>query len=444
MIYKGAMEKKFYLLVAGAAGFLLCAASAVAQTTYTLTDLGSLPGQTTTTPSGINNQGEGSGTSGPTIHALRFANGAVQDLGTLPGGIVSTGQAINDLGQVVGDSEYSPQGGAIRHATLFSNGTAIDLGTLPSWGNYSRGNGINNLSEVVGHTGTSLDTSNTRPFIWDASNGIRDLGSLGGGFGKAYSINDAGQATGTSKATLTFHAFIWDSANGMRDIGTIGGDTSTGRFINANGHVVGYSTINNFDNRQHAFLYDGTMHDLGSLGPNSPYSDFSYAFGINIDDVVVGGTYLPYKGGGLEPTAFVYRDGKMFDLNELLDSSGADYRVYSARGINDAGQIIVTAVKLSTNDARAVLLTPVTTGSDTVTITRAVYNSRRQQLTVQATDSDPSATLQVYVTSTDTLIGTLTKKRTGYSGKFTLATNPQNITVKSSLGGSDTAAVTGR
>jgi hypothetical protein len=45
------------------------------------------------------------------------------------------------------------------------------------------------------------------------------------------------------------------------------------------------------------------------------------------------------------------------------------------------------------------------------------------------------------VTSTDTLIGTLTKKGIKYSGKFSWSSNPLNITVKSSLGGTATAAV---
>ena len=58
---------------------------------------------------------------------------------------------------------------------------------------------------------------------------------------------------------------------------------------------------------------------------------------------------------------------------------------------------------------------------------------------MQATDSDKTATLQVFVTSTDTLIGSLTKKAKGYKGTFILSSNPGSITVKSSLGGSATA-----
>ena len=63
---------------------------------------------------------------------------------------------------------------------------------------------------------------------------------------------------------------------------------------------------------------------------------------------------------------------------------------------------------------------------------------------MQATDLNTSATMQVYVTATNTLLGSLKKKGTTYIGKFSVATNPVNITVKSNLGGSATAAVTGR
>ena len=436
---------RFSSTLLGIAGLALSISTTPAQT-YTLTDLGVLPGMSTSaTPKGINNLAQVAGTSGPMTHALRFTNGTVQDLGTLPGGQISTGWGINDLGDVVGDSEYSAAGGAIRHATLWTDGTTIDLGFLPSSGNYSRGNGINSLGEVVGHSGPSLDTSNTRAFIWDATNGMRDIGTLGGGWAKAFSINDAGQATGTSQASLSFHAFIWDSVNGMRDIGTIAGSTSTGNFINANGHVAGTSTINNFDNREHAFLYNGsTMLDLGAIGDNDFLSDRSFAYGINIHDEVVGSTYRPYQGGALYQIAFVYRDGQMFDLESLVDTSGADYRLYTGTGINDAGQIAVSAIKISTNEIRAVLLTPNSSSTDTVKIKSAIYTTARKSLAVQATTSSRTATLSAYITSTDTLIGPLTKRGSRFSGKFRLPTNPGTITVKSSGGGSATAQVTVR
>jgi VCBS repeat protein len=84
-----------------------------------------------------------------------------------------------------------------------------------------------------------------------------------------------------------------------------------------------------------------------------------------------------------------------------------------------------------------------TTTADTVSISRAEYDSGKRTLRVEAASSKSTATLQAYVTSTDQLIGTLTNNGGGkYSGQLAWSTNPQNITVRSNLGGSKTSAVT--
>jgi hypothetical protein len=87
--------------------------------------------------------------------------------------------------------------------------------------------------------------------------------------------------------------------------------------------------------------------------------------------------------------------------------------------------------------------TPTTVASDTVSIQRAEYSAGNDELRVEATGSNASATLSVYVTSTNTLIGTLRNEGGGrYRGDFSWPTNPQNITVRSSLGGSASRTVT--
>jgi hypothetical protein len=84
-----------------------------------------------------------------------------------------------------------------------------------------------------------------------------------------------------------------------------------------------------------------------------------------------------------------------------------------------------------------------TVATDTVSIQLAEYSAGNDELRVEATGSNSSATLRVYVTSTNTLIGTLNNEGGGrYRGEFSLSTNPQNITVRSSLGGSASRTVT--
>ncbi len=79
--------------------------------------------------------------------------------------------------------------------------------------------------------------------------------------------------------------------------------------------------------------------------------------------------------------------------------------------------------------------------TDTVAVTQATYQTARKKLQIAATTTASDATLTAYVTSTDALIGTLTKKGSRYVGKFTWPTNPVNVTVKSSAGGMASKAV---
>ena len=80
--------------------------------------------------------------------------------------------------------------------------------------------------------------------------------------------------------------------------------------------------------------------------------------------------------------------------------------------------------------------------TDTVRITRAEFDSGKRILRVEATSTSASATLQVFNTASGALIGTLGNSGAGqYRGEFSVSTNPQNITVRSSLGGVATRTV---
>ncbi len=84
-----------------------------------------------------------------------------------------------------------------------------------------------------------------------------------------------------------------------------------------------------------------------------------------------------------------------------------------------------------------------TVQADTVSIQRAEYRSGNRELRIEATSSSSNAVMRAYVTSTNQLIGTLSNRGDGrYEGRFTWPSNPQNVTVRSSLGGSASRAVT--
>ena len=83
------------------------------------------------------------------------------------------------------------------------------------------------------------------------------------------------------------------------------------------------------------------MVDLGSLSGASLKSDISFALGVNASDQVVGYSYVP---SNLQPApqqvAFIYREGLMVNLNDLVIQAGVKhYRLDAATAINEEGQI---------------------------------------------------------------------------------------------------------
>jgi uncharacterized repeat protein (TIGR01451 family) len=87
-------------------------------------------------------------------------------------------------------------------------------------------------------------------------------------------------------------------------------------------------------------------------------------------------------------------------------------------------------------------ITPAAASVDTVGIQQADYTVSKKELRIQATSTRTTATLQAYVTASGALIGTLKNNGGGkYGAQFSWPVNPQQITVKSSFGGSATKAV---
>jgi hypothetical protein len=106
---------------------------------------------------------------------------------------------------------------------------------------------------------------------------------------------------------------------------------------------------------------------------------------------------------------------------------------------------VITASLNGTSRSTTLTINPAAGGVDTVTITRAEYDSGQRRLRVEATSTRANATLQAFVTSSNQLIGTLSNDGGGrFRGEFSWPVNPQNITVRSNFGGQATRAVTAR
>jgi probable HAF family extracellular repeat protein len=346
------------------------ACPAPAQVMYTITDLGTLGGNSSI-GLGINLSGRVVGYSyllGNTAqHAFRTnPGGTLGDLGTL-GGTNSFGEKINAAGQIVGLSDLA---NGVRHAFRTApNGLISDLGT--DLGNFPGGSqsgvvsgayGINDAGQVVG-----FGTLGTRhAFRTTATSTLSDpgadLGTFSGGISSsATAINASGQVTGRSTIDSVpshEHAFR-TTATGLisdsgTDLGTLGGTSSSGFAINNAGQVVGESDISG-NVFIHAFrttptgLVSDPGTDLGVLAPGHA----SYANGINNFGVVVGGD--EDASGSSSSRAFIY-DTMLRDLNDLIPL-GSGWILQSGNGINDSGWI--TGSGLVGGQNHAFLLVPV-------------------------------------------------------------------------------------
>jgi probable HAF family extracellular repeat protein len=333
-----------------------------------LTDLSALPGNHSSAVFEINSHGVGAGwsetetidafTGWPAAHAVLFTEGRVFDLGTLPGGYESFATAINDRGQVAGfgtnriadhyagssffdNADWTTQ---VR-SFIWQNGTMRDIGTLG--GNDALMNTLNARGQITGASFTNATPNETtgiptlHPFLW--RNGrIRDLGTLGGTYGVANSLNDSGQVAGQSylAGDQTSHPFLSDGQR-LRDLGTLGGDFGSANYINNTGHVVGWATTPS-NTTAHAFLWKrGAMTDL----TGAARSHCTVAEQINARDEIVGHDCD-------ETSALLWIDGKQYDLNAVIGPSAA--HLTNAVYAGDQGQIV--AIGYQADGSRRVFL----------------------------------------------------------------------------------------
>jgi probable HAF family extracellular repeat protein len=328
--------------------FSACSSAEAAVTWYTVQSLGTLPGDTTSLATGLNDRGDVVGwSSGPGGYRgfVYTATGGMQPLAGLPDRPRAFPRDINEQGDIVGAADAG--GVDLGHAVRWRGGVAQDLGTLPS-GPYSGGWGINNLGDVVGESYTQLNGINVRhAFIFTDATGMVDITPTAGS-ATAHDINDAGQVTGY-RAGSTNRAFRWQDG-GLQDLGVLPGMAHSFGFAIEPGGAVAGSSKSASGNSEHVARYtDGRgLHDLGGTG------EHNQAWGINSSLTVVG------QLGQSNARAFVYSDAEgLRNLNELIDKSRG-WVLQVAMDINAAGQVVGHGYNNLTQSTHAVLLTPTT------------------------------------------------------------------------------------
>ncbi len=311
-------------------------------------------------------------TGGPALEAIIWGkDGFMNELGTF-GGNDSFSSAVNSLGEVDGvalntipdpyGSVFFMPGATQSRAFRWTQSQGLqDLGTLggPDSGAFL----INENGQISGWSFTNSTVNSTTgfptldPFFWENGK-MLDMGTLGGVLGRSFALNNRGQVAGFSDLAgdQSCHPFLWDKTGGMKDLGTLGGDSGQAYFVNDAGEVVGSANLAGAfgcDNgaQNHAFLWrNGVMTDLGA-----PDGDTcSGAAAINSKGQIVGGG--DDCNSGLQH-AFLSEDGGPAVALDTLIPPKLGLQLTDAVYINDSGEIAALGT-ISNGDIRAFVLIP--------------------------------------------------------------------------------------
>jgi probable HAF family extracellular repeat protein len=199
---------------------------------------------------------------------------------------------------------------------------------------------FNNSGVILG--GSTLATGEQRFFRWSGSFEPIPLGPPGSRE-FAGAINDfghvcGGYSTGTGAATTSF-ATIWDGRSPPRTLPGTPRGVPWGAFrcedLTNDGKAVGAAT--NESAGGIGYLWTGSAFvDLGGLGG---FSTLPHA--LNDLGVVVGQAATPFPTEHFR--GFVWKNGTMRDLNDLIDWPESGWFISAAFGINNLGQIVGVA-----------------------------------------------------------------------------------------------------
>jgi probable HAF family extracellular repeat protein len=293
--------------------------------------------------SGVNNKGEVSGTvayypgeGDHFIDAFIYAAGVNTGIAN---NRTSAGNGINNSGQVVGQTYLTvPMGDEPpQHAFIYnsSDGSLVYIDFDVRVGRESIGLAINDGGDITGFLSTDecLNSAfspsclgNLHAFIYQGS-GLVDIGTLGGTYSEGTGINDQNEIAGVSSVAGSSlnHIFLYAQGH-MRDLGTVAGESFINAAINDRGEIVGTAT--NSAGTQSSFIYRGHSFEKIPL----------VAAGLN-NSGHIAGTYTAANGSS---HAALYRDGRLIDLNVLVDPS-LNF-LTNAGGISDNGNIVASGL----------------------------------------------------------------------------------------------------
>jgi probable HAF family extracellular repeat protein len=183
-----------------------------------------------------------------------WRNGVITPLPNLPGGNNANVFWMNNLGQVSGVAENSTFDSSCSAVTPFQvhrfqpviwgpNGeiqrVLSPLVTKDVTDTVANAFTINDHGQTVGNSGSCStlglppaainNSTASHAVLWESDGSVHDLGTLGGAFNGASSINNRGEVVGAAQSPKdgTVHAFLWNRQTGMLDYGAFPGAVAT-------------------------------------------------------------------------------------------------------------------------------------------------------------------------------------------------------------------------
>lgn len=299
---------------------------------YDINDFGLVSGESEISTDDPNAENFCSFFTSAECRAFRWQNGVLTPLPTLGGNNAASNGGINDRGEIAGFSETSNNIDPDCPNTVLPNGSGPQISDYEAaiWGpgpnkvrplrplpgdTVSIALWLNERGEAVGISGNCGNTSipgfaaGPHAVLWDKEGtphtlptfgGTSNLSLLGVGNG-GYVINNRGQVAGVSAfpgpqgpngepgPSTIYHAFFWDRESGLQDLKTLRGDIySAGLGLNDEGTVVGGSL--DAQNNPTAYVWKhGKMRDLNCLVPaDTPFKFLLVAFAINDAGQIAG------------------------------------------------------------------------------------------------------------------------------------------------------------
>ena len=356
---------------------------------YTIQDLGSLPSFPACTGTAISQSGMVTGycaasavsslLNNPSIHGFLYSGGKMADL-NLTSQTTPLPMAVNDSGVVAGGYttvNLAPPSVSVTSFIVQQNGS-VTLPTGPMQGVLPLG--INNAGQVVGSSlqvGTSSFNFffNAKGLLYTVSSGATTtLAAPNGlGAGAALGLNSIGTVVGAGVGQngTSITPLLWPNGMAAQTLPILNGFLQSAAVaVNDSGVAAGnafdmnFSVFTDSSATAHGVLFnaDGTVTDLGVLSGDIS----SIATAINNSGTVVGFSSSARPGFTLHlapelvgpkasDRAFVYSNGKMYDLNTSL-TGASGWKLAYASGINNAGEIVGTGTFQS--QQHAFLLTP--------------------------------------------------------------------------------------